>query len=360
MKRRTKYRKLPNGFGQISYIATRLFNPYRAMITTGHSPEGRPICKLLKPVSYFPTYNDAFAALIEYNKSPNQKAKEMTLKQVYDEWIENQETKVAATSIRRYKASFKRVHEYHDYLMIEIRPRIINLVVKQALQESPNVGSDVKCLLNCLFDYAVNNEIVDKNYARECRIEISSNSEHHISFTDDEVKKLWSNQDDLYSQWILIQCYTGMRPGEFCEIRLENINLEENYMIGGMKTKAGTNRIIPIHPAVKNLIAKQIERSKQIGSEYLLSDKYNPKHYPYEPYKKHFYKVRDQLKLNPEHTPHDCRKFFVTQAKKYKLDEYALKRIVGHTITDLTESVYTERNISWLYDEICKIQVGTE
>ena len=67
-----KRRRLPNGFGQISEIKNRnLRNPFRAMVTVGKTPEGRPICKPLKPESYFPTYNDAYAALVEYNKNPS-------------------------------------------------------------------------------------------------------------------------------------------------------------------------------------------------------------------------------------------------------------------------------------------------
>ena len=39
---------------------------------------------------------------------------------------------------------------------------------------------------------------------------------------------------------------------------------------------------------------------------------------------------------------------FVTMAKKYNMDEYAIKRLVGHHIKDLTERVYTQRSIDWL------------
>ena len=65
-----KRRRLPNGFGQISEIKNRnLRNPFRAMVTVGKTPEGKPICKPLKPESYFHTYNDAYAALVEYSKN---------------------------------------------------------------------------------------------------------------------------------------------------------------------------------------------------------------------------------------------------------------------------------------------------
>ena len=61
--------------------------------------------------------------------------------------------------------------------------------------------------------------------------------------------------------------------------------------------------------------------------------------------------------ITAPHRPHDPRKTFVTFAKKYKVDEYAIKRIVGHKIQDITESVYTERGVDWLLEEVNKIDV---
>ena len=78
--------------------------------------------------------------------------------------------------------------------------------------------------------------------------------------------------------------------------------------------------------------------------------------FTYDKYRARFNKVIDYLKLNPEHRPHDPRKHFVTLAKKYKVDEYALKYIVGHTIQDLTEKVYTERDVEWFNEELLKIE----
>lgn len=56
------------------------------------------------------------------------------------------------------------------------------------------------------------------------------------------------------------------------------------------------------------------------------------------------------------HRPHDGRKHFVTMAKKYGVDEYAIKYMVGHKISDITEKVYTQREFEWLKDEIEKIK----
>lgn len=47
---------------------------------------------------------------------------------------------------------------------------------------------------------------------------------------------------------------------------------------------------------------------------------------------------------------------YITMAKRDGVDEYAIKRIVGHRIKDITEEVYTDRSIEWLRSEIEKIK----
>jgi ribosomal protein L37E len=82
-KNSNKRRRLPNGFGQISEIKNRsLRNPFRAMVTVGKNINGRPICKPLKPESYFATYNDAYAALVEYNRNPYDLEPSITVKEL--------------------------------------------------------------------------------------------------------------------------------------------------------------------------------------------------------------------------------------------------------------------------------------
>lgn len=77
--------------------------------------------------------------------------------------------------------------------------------------------------------------------------------------------------------------------------------------------------------------------------------------YPrYEFYARHFNQTVKALGIAPHHS-HDCRKTFVTHAKEAGVDEYAIKRLVGHRIQDLTERVYTDRSIEWLRTELEKI-----
>ena len=131
-------------------------------------------------------------------------------------------------------------------------------------------------------------------------------------------------------------------------------------MVGGMKTEAGKNRVVPIHSKIFPIIEKWYKSGIEQEREYLISmptvngrkaDKLT-----YIRFVENLPKLTEQLGLNPEHKPHDGRVTFVTQAKKYQMDEYAIKYIVGHKIKDITESVYTKRGNDWLKSEMEKIK----
>lgn len=58
------------------------------MVTVGKDFYGRPIRKLLKPVAFFKTYNEAYAALVEYNKNPYDLDDDLTVEELYEKWTE--------------------------------------------------------------------------------------------------------------------------------------------------------------------------------------------------------------------------------------------------------------------------------
>ena len=131
-------------------------------------------------------------------------------------------------------------------------------------------------------------------------------------------------------------------------------------MQAGMKTEAGKQRIVPIHTMVRELVKKNYDFAKSIGSIYLLNDESRKSsvyvHMSYDKYANRFVKAITELNLNPEHRPHNPRKTFITRCKKAEVDEYALKEIVGHNIKDITESTYTVRDVEWLRRDLEKMQ----
>lgn len=377
-KNKKKRMRLPNGFGQISEIKGKnLRKPFRAMVTVAKSETGRPICKPLKPESYFETYNDAYAALVEYNRNPYDLVPSITAKELFDKWMGEYKTQVAEASWKSLENAWMYCSEVYDIRAKDLRARHIKKCMEEGTAiirgnkqgTTSSMQAKIKSLFNLMLDYALEYEIVDKNYSRTFNIstdtikDIRDRKKDHISFTEDEIEKLWEVAfDNKHAATILIQCYSGWRPQELSTIRLENVDFENWTFEGGMKTDAGKDRIVPIHTKIRPLVELKYKEAQELGSDFLFNSVEKHSKYKddirltYTRYFKGFTVLVEMLKLNPDHRPHDGRKHFVTMAKKYNMDEYAIKYIVGHNIQDLTERVYTDRELSWLSEEIEKIK----
>ena len=376
-----KRMRLPNGFGSITEVKNKnLRNPFLARVCVGRDELGNFILKSLKPKSYFPTYNDAYAALVDYNRNPYDLDDDITVQQLYDRWTEEYFEEVSdayqrtRTSCWAYCSSIynmraKDLRARHIKGCMEEGFRIEDRGKKKGQQVFATAGTKarMKSMFNLMLDYALEYEIVEKNYARTFEIsdDIVKEKEEakvpHIIFTEDEMKVLWENVGKVqFVDWILMQCYMGWRPQELATLRLDEINLEQWYMQAGMKTPAGKQRIVPIHTKVRDLLKKNYDFALSIGSEYLLNDKGQTYagswKLTYDKYSNRFAKVIAQLQLNPKHRAHDPRITFITRCKKAGVDEYALKEMVGHSIQDITESVYTVRDVEWLRNDIEKMQ----
>ena len=337
-----KRRRLPNGFGQIYEIKDgNLRKPFRVTVTVGKNSKGRPICKPLKPESHFATYNDAYMALVEYNKNPYDLSDGLSVKELYDKWTESYfPTLKSQSSTRTITAAWAYCSSIYNMRAKDVRARHIKgcmengtaIVKGEERHTTPNIKSRIKSLFNLMMDYALEYEIVDRNYARTFDIsddvldKIEEIKRGHISFTDEELRILWNNvKTKGYVDVILIQCYSGWRPQELGLIKIENVDLNNWTFTGGMKTDAGTNRIVPIHSKIRHLVKEKYDEAVLLGSEYLINCTDTQTHrssltFTYDKYRQRFNRIIDELKLNPEHRAHDPRKQFVTMAKKYNVE----------------------------------------
>lgn len=140
-------------------------------------------------------------------------------------------------------------------------------------------------------------------------------------------------------------------------MKLEDVDLENKTFHGGSKTVAGKNRIVPIHSKIFHFVEQHYNEAVAAGSEYVFQSDTQPgKAYTYDRYYVRLIEARDALGLDKSHRPHDGRVQFATMAKKAKMDQYALKKILGHYIDDVTEKYYIKPGMDWLRNEIEKIK----
>ena len=245
--------------------------------------------------------------------------------------------------------------------MHDIRPAHMERAIESA-EMSNNSKQKMKAFYNAIFDFAVANGLVEKNYARMMfalgnTIKTEAKKEEDKEpFTSEEILKLWNSLDVLqFSDIVLIQIYGGWRINELFKIKLSDINFEECYIVSGSKTEAGMNRKVPMHKDIVPLVKKRVEEAKLLNSEYLFNDPTSRTsvYLTTDKFQKRFKKVMDALGM--VHNSHDCRETFATCAKDSKIDAFVIKRILGHKIADVTEAVYTKRDIAELKREIDKI-----
>ena len=231
---------------------------------------------------------------------------------------------------------------------------------------SPSTKESIKYIFNHIYAYAIEAGIVNRNLAKEFSLEKyvfkekENNRKIKKPFTEDEIRKLWDNLYIVpYVDIILLGCYTGWRPIELIELKMKNINFENNTMKGGKKTKAGIDRIIPIHSKIKDIVNKLYKQAKELNSEYLINDPTNIQGYnglSYDQYLVRFKKVIELMEFDTSMTPHCTRHTFITMAQRSGVDKYIIKMFVGHDIKDITEYIYTHRTLEEMQEAMDTIK----
>ncbi|WP_302530787.1 tyrosine-type recombinase/integrase [Megamonas funiformis] len=200
-----------------------------------------------------------------------------------------------------------------------------------------------------MFKYALMMEYVDKNYVMLLNLGKNKQKRPHKPFTRQKINKLWSNLNIEGVDTVLILIYTGMRIGELLELTKDNVYLRQKYIkITKSKTKSGL-RIIPIHEKIFPLIQIRMQTS----GKYLIC-RHDEKPYNYSIYCTLWDKI--MLTINAKHTPHDCRHTCATLMDNVEVNYNAKRKILGHACSDVTNGVYTHKNIRQLRKAINKIK----
>lgn len=139
--------RLPSGFGQISEIRKKnLTKPFRAMVTVGRKENGRPICKLLKPVAYFETYEEAYAALEEYHARMGS-----TMCELFNMWFNEKRPEMSHPEIVR--SDWSRCSSVWHIGVKDVRNTDLRACVQQE-NITPSEKARIAFLFRRLFDYA--------------------------------------------------------------------------------------------------------------------------------------------------------------------------------------------------------------
>ena len=340
--------KNPNGYGSVSKLSGKRRRPFIVRITTGFDINGRQIMKVL---GYYHTQAEAIKALANYNDNPYDiNLNDITLKEILDRFMENKKGKVEKSSLKSYRVWYNYLRPLYSKRMKDIRTFELQNFINSLSHLSTGSLKLVKSFIRMLFKDAMEMDIISKDYSEYIKLPKYKKIIERKIFTEEEIALLWDNIKIMeYADTILILIYTGMRINELLKLEKKNVNLENNTIIGGSKTDAGKNRIIPIHPKILPLIIKRMGNK----TDYLIPNRTGRNYYEYNNFRQNeFVKIMEQLGM--EHTIHDTRHTFATMISDVSDNENAITGIIGHTNINMTKK-YTHTNIEKMRKEMEKI-----
>lgn len=337
--------KKANGNGSISKLSGIRRKPYIARVTLGWDEKtGRQI---RKTIGTFVTQKEAQKALIDYLDNPyDLDLANILFKDVYEKWSRLKYPKVSHSAILGYQSAYNNVEKLHNMKIKDIKARHLQEAIDNC-SKGQATKKKIKFLFGQMFAYAMQNDIITKDYSEFVDIGKASEESKREPFSNKEIELLWKHIDNIeFIDTILIMIYSGFRIGELLELETKNIDLVNMTLTGGLKTEAGKNRLVPIHPKILPLIEKRYNKDNQ----YLIIN-FKGKKMKYDNYyKEKFIPIMEQL--NMKHRPHDCRHTFATLLSNANANATAIKKMIGHESYVTTEKIYTHKDVEELRKNI--------
>ena len=337
--------KKANGNGSISKLSGIRRKPYIARVTLGWDEKtGRQI---RKTIGTFVTQKEAQKALIDYLDNPyDLDLANILFKDVYEKWSRLKYPKVSHSAILGYQSAYNNVEKLHNMKIKDIKARHLQEAIDNC-SKGQATKKKIKFLFGQMFAYAMQNDIITKDYSEFVDIGKASEESKREPFSNKEIELLWKHIDNIeFIDTILIMIYSGFRIGELLELETKNIDLVNMTLTGGLKTEAGKNRLVPIHPKILPLIEKRYNKDNQ----YLIIN-FKGKKMKYDNYyKEKFIPIMEQL--NMKHRPHDCSHTFATLLSNANANATAIKKMIGHESYVTTEKIYTHKDVEELRKNI--------
>lgn len=292
----------------------------------------------------FATKNEAIAYLPSLKQDLPQQDMNVKFKDLYKKWLDGHTEKVTQSTINCYKSAYK----YFSTLYYVEISKIRTEHMQKCIDECPHgkrTKENMKALGTSLWRYAMQLDIVDRNYAEYLYIQKEDQAEK-VAFSKSQLDAMWASVGSVPNiKYVLLLCYTGMRLSEMLEAKTDNYNPKDEYFITGIKTDAGKDRIITISPKIKPFFAEFAQ------GEYLFTgDKLSPKKFRNDIYYPALNQLgMDDLKDDGTHinTPHICRHTFATLMKNVNAPATDKQKLIGHSKFEMTAH-YTHTDLGSL------------
>ena len=316
--------KLPNSYGSICKMKGNRRKSWRVRVTSEiqFNEETKQYRQIQKTIGYYSSRSEAIKALADYNDHPfNLDYMSVTFDQCY------QQAQKSFTDSRRnnYVAAYKYLEPLKDIPIRHIKTSQMQRCIDSC---TTTQQVEIKTVCHKIFDYALRNEIVDRDPSRYLHSVNKNPSRDREILTAEQIAGI-DGGSEWWQKIITILLYSGMRTKELKTLDPDWIDTENGILDIRLAKNKSSLRKIPIHSHVLPLFYDY----KAAGC--------NLYGYTHDGLNK-------ALKTFCGHTAHDCRHTFTTRMRQCGCDPLVLQLLLGHTPTTITERVYTHITIEEL------------
>lgn len=371
----TRKNKRPNGTGSIYQRKDIKSQPWAASSTI----TGKRVY-----LGSFPTRTSAIKALAEYEANPTT-GYNLTLAQLHSKWMKSKSyTKLGESTKSNYKTSWDKLSPLHNRKFKDLRKADYQAIIDYYEGKHQKRGIDgklmyiddknkhtykvtdkpyiidglkysalhkIKCLLTKMYPYAMEDDIVNKNYASFIELP-DPNEVEKTSFTDIQLELIRQNIKNVpFADYIYCLCYLNFRVSEFLELTKDNYFTSDTKIpvfVGGKKTEAGTDRLVPIHPKIQPIIEHLLKKD----GETIFCDEKGKAMNKDRFRERYFYPALDALGMPRTLTPHSCRRTFSTRMSAAGARPEDIIALMGHTSYDTDIKHYINQETDTLYKAI--------
>jgi integrase len=318
--------KRANGTGTVYKLQGRRRKPWAA--AKGNTITG-----------YYETKTAATEALNRLAGRSLDERYNMTFAEVFEAWKEEHYKEITNAGRASYNRAFDVFAPLHKKKFRELRTADFQAVLNPYMKQSHSTLSKHKQLITQMSAWAIREELITTNFAGFVKLPENVKKEKEI-FSDADIEKLEADGSEA-AKIVLMLIYTGMRIGELFALPLEDYH--ETYVVGGEKTEAGRNRIIPIRPEGRGYFRYF---AKQADGPLLLSG-YTGQRVPNNFRRRDYYPLLDKLGIERK-TPHATRHTYASRARRGGMPPEILQKILGHADYSTTANIYVHTDVEEL------------
>lgn len=342
-------RKRANSQGSVYKLSGNRTRPWVAIMPCKYDMEGNAKRSVL---GYYSSKTEALNDLNNAVAVNVSNRVDMTLEKCYEEWSEPYFKELQKSRINNYKSIWKKFKPLYKKKIKDLRANDVQKIIDAITKDGKNVsvGREMKVLYGILCRYAMSLDIIFQDYSKFLKLPKVDKSEKKV-FTSEQIDQIYNcaKSGNETAMIICILIYTGFRISELFGITCEQVNIDEFYMIGGKKTEAGKNRLIPFN----NKIITFIKYFYNQKNEYLVTNN-NQQITPQSFRNDMFYPFLQSIGITGI-TPHCTRHTFATLGQSVGIAPEDMVKLMGHTDYTTTTENYIHQNLETLRKAINKI-----